>query len=106
MCVAESGEDRVRILDQVQKVLTATLCVCVCVVSVTLLSVIFASQTNKHIDTPPTHLSPSLSHPASYCAVLLFYCFLRVIISTLTLFVFLSSAQGMVRLGRVSLLGL
>lgn len=64
-----------------------------CVVSVTLLSVIFASQPTNILSLPP--LPP-------HCAVLLFYCFLRVIISTLTLFVFLSYGSvefGLVRCG-------
>lgn len=89
-----SRGDRARTLDQVQKVLTASgLIFCVCVVSVTLLSVIFASQPTNILSLPP--LPP-------HCAVLLFYCFLRVIISTLTLFVFLSSARyGSVEFGLV-----
>lgn len=65
------------------------ICVCVCVLFLWLycLSFLPANQQTYYFYLPHSPFFPR------HCAVLLFYCFLRVIISTLTLFVFLSSVQ-------------
>lgn len=74
-CVWPSRGDRARTLDQVQKALTAAglifVCVCVCVVSLTLLSVIFASQPANILFLPSS--LPFLPSPLCRSFVLLFF---------------------------------